>query len=122
MRSVLFLPSRLHSNTSPPHVADILAHTQAEELKNVYNLPTFNTTLEFTKTLALNTGHLLKCLPFLSSLAYCQLLITSHRELTIPSQASSYMLESGRWRELGVAGPKAEEAALTSIESLKHRS
>ncbi|KAH9058911.1 hypothetical protein EDB83DRAFT_2520658 [Lactarius deliciosus] len=49
MRSVLFLPS----NTSPPHVTAILAPTRTQELMKVYNLLIFNTTPEFTKTLAL---------------------------------------------------------------------
>ncbi|KAH9025532.1 hypothetical protein EDB85DRAFT_1982560 [Lactarius pseudohatsudake] len=48
-----FLPSRLRSNTSPPHVTEILAPTQTEEPMKVYNLPILNTTPEFTKMLAL---------------------------------------------------------------------
>ncbi len=40
----LFLPSRHHPNTSPPYVAEILAHTHPEELTKVYNMPILNTT------------------------------------------------------------------------------
>lgn len=41
-------------------VEEILARTQAEKLMNIYNLPTFNTTLEFLTMLALSTGRLLR--------------------------------------------------------------
>ncbi|KAH8985073.1 hypothetical protein EDB86DRAFT_2395978 [Lactarius hatsudake] len=52
MRSVLFLPSRLRSNTSPPHVNVILAPTRTQELMKVYNLLIQHNTW-FTKTPAL---------------------------------------------------------------------
>jgi len=118
MRSVLFLPSRPHSITSPPHVSEILVYTQAEELTKVYNLHIFNTTFEFVKMLALSTGHLLDVglLPVLllfPPLAYSRFLITSPGGLNLDHPQSSFLmyvgvLESGRWRELGVAGLKTE--------------
>ncbi|KAH9011492.1 hypothetical protein EDB85DRAFT_2159886 [Lactarius pseudohatsudake] len=102
IRSMLFLQSRLHSNASPLRVVDILPQTQAQDSKDAHNLPTFNTTLEFTNMLALSTDHHLKVglLPVL---------------LFFPRVCL-------RWRELGVACPRAEEAVLTLLESCKHRS
>ncbi|KAH8988295.1 P-loop containing nucleoside triphosphate hydrolase protein [Lactarius hatsudake] len=41
-------------------VEQILARTQAEKLMKIYNLPTFNTALEFLTMLALSTGRLLR--------------------------------------------------------------
>ncbi|KAI9457235.1 P-loop containing nucleoside triphosphate hydrolase protein [Lactarius psammicola] len=41
-------------------VEEILARTQAEKLMKIYNLPTFNTALEFLTMLALSTGRLLR--------------------------------------------------------------
>ncbi|KAH9033771.1 P-loop containing nucleoside triphosphate hydrolase protein [Lactarius pseudohatsudake] len=41
-------------------VEQILARTQAEKLMRIYNLPTFNTALEFLTMLALSTGRLLR--------------------------------------------------------------
>ncbi|KAH9023352.1 hypothetical protein EDB84DRAFT_1564735 [Lactarius hengduanensis] len=59
IRSMLFLQSRLHSNTSPLRVVDILPQTHAQDLKNA-RLPTFNMMLEFTNMFALSTDHHLK--------------------------------------------------------------
>ncbi|KAI9438934.1 P-loop containing nucleoside triphosphate hydrolase protein [Lactarius indigo] len=56
----LSLPSELHSNTSPPKVEEILVRTQVEKLMKIYNLPSFNTALEFLTMLALSTGRLLR--------------------------------------------------------------
>ncbi|KAH9054871.1 P-loop containing nucleoside triphosphate hydrolase protein [Lactarius vividus] len=41
-------------------VEQILARTQAEKLMKIYNLPTFNTALEFLTMFALSTGRLLR--------------------------------------------------------------
>ncbi|KAH9019890.1 hypothetical protein EDB85DRAFT_2153397 [Lactarius pseudohatsudake] len=60
IRSMFFLQSRLHFNASPLRVVDILPQTQAQDSKDAHNLPTFNTTPEFTNMLALSTDHHLK--------------------------------------------------------------
>ncbi|KAH9058909.1 hypothetical protein EDB83DRAFT_2520655 [Lactarius deliciosus] len=52
VRSVLFFPSRLRSNTLLPHVAEILAHLRSKEPMKIYPLPISNATPKFTKTLA----------------------------------------------------------------------
>ncbi|KAH9015773.1 hypothetical protein EDB84DRAFT_1567572 [Lactarius hengduanensis] len=70
--------------------------TQAEDLKNVHNLPTFNKTPEFTKVLTPSTGHLLKVGLLLVLLLHQPTLASSlhlqeGRILTIYSQASSCM-------------------------------
>ncbi|KAH9168550.1 hypothetical protein EDB89DRAFT_2073831 [Lactarius sanguifluus] len=70
VRSVLFFPSRLRSNTLPSHVAEILTHLRAEEPMKTYPLPISNTTPEFTKTFALiSSCRSPSSPPFCSSLA-----------------------------------------------------
>ena len=52
----------LHTPTysAPTQVEEILARTRAEKLMKIYNLPAFNTVLEFLTMLALSTGRLLR--------------------------------------------------------------
>ena len=63
----LSLPTQSSIKKIKKKVEEILARTQADKLMKIYNLPTFNTTLEFLTMLALSTGRLLKArLPFLT--------------------------------------------------------
>ncbi len=62
-----FLPSdRIRSPNFLAKVEEFLARTQTEKLMKIYNLPTFNTAVEFLTMLALTTGRLLRVSPISS--------------------------------------------------------
>ncbi|KAH8991743.1 hypothetical protein EDB86DRAFT_3079604 [Lactarius hatsudake] len=81
-------------NVGKASLINTLKRRQAEDPKNVHNLPTFNKTPEFTKGLTPSTGHLkVGLLPvLLSPSAYSRLLVTSPGELNLDHLQSSLLV------------------------------